>query len=287
MPILDLITPRAHDLGGGFVVRRALPSAKHQAVGPFIFFDHFGPVTVTPESHHDVRPHPHIGLATVTYLFEGAMMHRDSLGYTQRIEPGAINWMTAGRGIVHSERLPEDLRGKTFTNHGLQLWAALPGPHEETEPGFSHTPAQSIPTLSMPGISLRVLIGSAFGLTSPVATFQETLYLDVQAEANSTLTLPASPLERAVYSVDHIIVIDGVAVEPGMLALLQPDADASISSPQGARFAVVGGSPLDGHRHMWWNFVSSSKERIEQAKAAWAAQQMGVVPGEHEWIPLP
>lgn len=287
MPILDLITPRAHDLGGGFVVRRALPSAKRQAVGPFIFFDHFGPVTVTPESHHDVRPHPHIGLATVTYLFEGAMMHRDSLGYTQRIEPGAINWMTAGRGIVHSERLPEDLRGKTFTNHGLQLWAALPTAHEETEPGFSHTPVEKIPALSVPGITLRVLIGSAFGLTSPVATFQETLYLDVQAEANSTLTLPASPLERAVYSVDQIIVIDGVAVEPGILALLQPDADASISSPQGARFAVVGGSPLDGHRHMWWNFVSSSKERIEQAKAAWAAQQMGTVPGEHEWIPLP
>lgn len=287
MPILDLITPRAHDLGGGFVVRRALPSSKRQTVGPFIFFDHFGPVTVTPESHHDVRPHPHIGLATVTYLFEGAMMHRDSLGYAQRIEPGAINWMTAGRGIVHSERLPEDLRDKTFTNHGLQLWAALPTAHEEAEPGFSHTPAASIPVVNLPGVTLRVLIGSAFGLTSPVATFQQTLYLDVQANANSTLELPASSLERAVYSVDQIIVIDGVAVEPGVLALLQPGAAASISSPQGARFAVIGGSPLDGHRHIWWNFVSSRKERIDEAKAAWAAQQMGVVPGEHEWIPLP
>ncbi len=287
MPILDLITPRAHDLGAGFVVRRALPSSKRQAVGPFIFFDHFGPVTVTPESRHDVRPHPHIGLATVTYLFEGAMMHRDSLGVTQRIEPGAINFMTAGRGVVHSERVPEDLRTQSFVNHGLQLWLALPTAFEETAPAFSHTPAAEIPTLQLAGVTLRVLIGQAFGASSPVPTFQETLYLDLQTEPNATLELPAAKLERAVYCVDQIIIIDGVALEPGVLALLPPDAPANISSPQGAHFVVIGGTPLDGNRHIWWNFVSSRKERIEQAKLAWANQQMGSVPGEHEWIPLP
>ena len=287
MPILDLITPRAHDLGGGFVVRRALPSSKRQAVGPFIFFDHFGPVTVTPESRHDVRPHPHIGLATVTYLFEGAMLHRDSLGVTQRIEPGAINFMTAGRGVVHSERVPEDLRSQSFVNHGLQLWLALPAAFEETAPTFSHTAAADIPTLHLPGVTLRVLIGQAFGASSPVPTYQETLYLDLQAEPSATLELPAASLERAVYCVDQIIIIDGVALEPGVLALLQPDAPATISTPHGARLVVIGGAPLGGHRHIWWNFVSSRKERIEQAKVAWANQQMGSVPGEHEWIPLP
>ncbi|MEN9867733.1 MAG: hypothetical protein RL748_3323 [Pseudomonadota bacterium] len=287
MPILDLISPHTHDLGGGFVVRRALPSSKRQAVGPFIFFDHFGPVAVTPGSNIDVRPHPHIGLATVTYLFEGAMMHRDSLGVTQRIEPGAVNWMTAGRGVVHSERVPEDLRASSYTSHGLQLWAALPLESEEVEPAFSHTPADAIPQLQLPGVTLRVLIGSAFGLTSPVPTFQPTLYLDVQAEANAALELPASPLERAIYSIDHIIIVDGQALEPGVLALLQADAPVAISCPHGARLTVIGGAPMDGHRHMWWNFVSSRKERIEQAKQAWAAQQMGTVPGEQEWIPLP
>lgn len=287
MPILDLITPRTHDLGGGFVVRRALPSSKRQAVGPFIFFDHFGPVTVTPQSELDVRPHPHIGLATVTYLFEGAMMHRDSLGVIQRIEPGAINWMTAGRGVVHSERVPEDLRTQTFTNHGLQLWLALPVASEEVEPAFAHTSAAQIPVWQADGVMLRVLIGSAFGLTSPVQTFQEMLYVDVQAEANASLSLPAFALELALYSIDQIIIVDGVALEPGVMALLQTDQPSQVSAPQGARFVVLGGSPLDGHRHLWWNFVSSRKERIEQAKAAWAAQEMGAVPGEHEWIPLP
>lgn len=286
MPILDLITPRAHDLGGGFVVRRALPSSKRQAVGPFVFFDHFGPVQETPGSAHDVRPHPHIGLATVTYLFEGAMMHRDSLGYSQRIEPGAVNWMTAGRGVVHSERKPEDLLEQRFTNHGLQLWAALPVTSEEVEPGFCHTAASAIPVLELGGATVRVLIGSAFGLTSPVATFQETLYLDIESAPNAVLELAAGVAERAVYSIDQIIIVDGVALEPGVLAMLA-DAPASIATPQGARYAVIGGSPLDGHRHMWWNFVSSRKERIAEAKAAWAAQQMGSVPGEHEWIPLP
>ncbi|MBI3230186.1 MAG: pirin family protein [Burkholderiales bacterium] len=287
MPILDLLTPRAHDLGGGMVVKRVLPSAKKQAVGPFIFFDHFGPVQVTPQSQHDVRPHPHIGLATVTYLFDGAMMHRDSMGVTQRIEPGALNWMTAGRGVVHSERRPEDLRETSYINHGLQLWVALPTADEEIEPSFQHIPAADIPQWQGDGITARILVGTAFGLQSPVQTLQEMLYLDVQAEANSSFTLPASDLELALYSPEQIIIVDGVALEPGVMALLQPQVATTISIVQSARFVVLGGSKLDGHRHIWWNFVSSRKERIEQAKLAWAAQEMGTVPGEQEWIPLP
>ncbi len=193
MPIEKLIPPRGRDLGGGFMVRRLLPSvAPQQGVGPFVFFDHFGPITSRPGDNHDVRPHPHIGLATVTYLFEGAMMHRDSLGSVQRIEPGAINWMTAGRGIVHSERTPADLKQKEYVAHGLQLWAALPEAHEETAPAFSHTPATAIPEWSAPGVRVRVLVGDAFGLRSPVTTYSETLYLDVFAETGATLVLPAS-----------------------------------------------------------------------------------------------
>jgi len=213
MPIAELIRPRLRDIGGGFVVQRLLPTLPRQSVGPFVFFDHFGPITAQPDANFDVRPHPHIGLSTVTYLFDGAMMHRDSLGSVQRIEPGAINWMTAGRGIVHSERAPEDLRGTTYDIHGLQLWAALPKAHEETNPAFFHTPAAAIPALSQPGIRTRVLIGNAFGQQSPVKTFSTTLYVDVAAEPGVTLALPSEPgIERAVYSVDLPIVADGSEV---------------------------------------------------------------------------
>jgi redox-sensitive bicupin YhaK (pirin superfamily) len=291
MPVVELIRPRLRDIGGGFMVRRLLPTLPTQSVGPFVFFDHFGPVTTHPDDNHDVRPHPHIGLSTVTYLFDGAMLHRDSLGSVQRIEPGAINWMTAGRGIVHSERAPEDLRGTTYDIHGLQLWAALPKAFEETEPGFFHTPTGALPTWSQPGIRSRVLIGNAFGLQSPVQTFSTTLYIDVAAEPESTLTLPFDPglahLERAVYSVDRPIVADGSEVPPFTMAVLAPGREATIVAPRGARYVVIGGEPLDGHRTVWWNFVSSSKERIERAKADWREQRMGQIPGEHEWIPLP
>ena len=289
MPVEDQLRARDKDLGGGFTVRRLLPSARRPAVGPFVFFDHFGPVTTHPGDNHDVRPHPHIGLATVTYLFEGAMMHRDTLGSVQRIEPGAINWMTAGRGIVHSERMPPDLRDSTNVVHGLQLWAALPKVFEESAPAFHHTPAEAIPTVSQSGTHVRVLIGNAFGERSPVATFAPTLYLEVVIEKGATLQLPndGNAFERAIYSVDQPLVIDGIEVPAFTLAVLTPGAPATISAPHGARCAIVGGEPLDGPRFLWWNFVSSSKERIERAKDDWATQRMGQIAGEHEWIPLP
>jgi redox-sensitive bicupin YhaK (pirin superfamily) len=287
MAVARLVHARMHDLGGGFMVRRLLPSLGQQGVGPFVFFDHFGPIDVKPENNFDVRPHPHIGLATVTYLFEGAMVHRDSLGHTRRIEPGAINWMTAGKGIVHSERRPEDLSARVYTNHGLQLWAALPTEYEEVEPGFIHTPAHHIPVVAQGGASVRILIGSAFGLTSPVATFGETLYLDVNARRDAILTLEPSDRERAVYSVHRDVIIDDLIVERGSLAMLEPEAPTRITAPEGARYVVIGGAPTDGRRHIWWNFVSSRKERSEQAKEDWAAQRMGVIPDESEWIPLP
>jgi redox-sensitive bicupin YhaK (pirin superfamily) len=287
MAIERLLQARVHDLGGGMMVRRLLPAPELQGVGPFVFFDHFGPIQVEPKNNFDVRPHPHIGLATVTYLFDGAMVHRDSLGHTQRIEPGAINWMTAGRGIVHSERRPADLNMRVYSMHGLQLWAALPTDHEEVEAAFIHTAAGEIPNLTLEGASVRVLIGSAFGMISPVTTFQETLYLDVTARRGSVIDLEPKDLERAVYSVDNDIVVDGITVERGNLAILVAGAATRITAPSGARYVVIGGAPIDGHRHIWWNLVSSRRERIEQAKRDWVAQRMGVIPGETEWIPLP
>jgi redox-sensitive bicupin YhaK (pirin superfamily) len=286
MPIVNILKPRLHDIGGGMVVRRLLPAHGQRSVGPFVFFDHFGPIDVRPENNFDVRPHPHIGLATVTYLFEGAMVHRDSMGYVQRIEPGAINWMTAGRGVVHSERRPKELQDIVHTNHGLQLWAALPEKDEEVEPALFHTPAELIPIRKEGGVTARVLIGNAYALTSPVRTFAETLYLDIQVDPGSTLTLASAQVERALYTIDNPVTVDGEKVDSCTLAVLGPDA-ATIAAPIGARLMVIGGEPIDGYRHMWWNFVSSRKERIEQAKDDWLAQRMGAVTGDNEWIPLP
>jgi redox-sensitive bicupin YhaK (pirin superfamily) len=291
MPIEELLRPRARDLGGGFMVRRLLPAFPKQAVGPFVFFDHFGPVVTHPGDDHDVRPHPHIGLATVTYLFEGAILHRDSLGTVQRIEPGAINWMTAGSGIVHSERTPPDLRDTIYTAHGLQLWAALPKGAEENGPEFNHTPASAIPTWTQAGLEGRVLIGEAFGRRSPVKTFAGTLYLDIAAAPDAALELPAQyggvEYERAVYSADQPLRVDGTEVPAFTMAVLAPGAPATIVAPLGARYVVAGGEALDGPRFIWWNFVSSSKERIERAKDDWTQQRIGRIPGETEWIPLP
>ena len=287
MTISNFFKAHDKDLGGGFAVRRVLPAAAKQAVGPFIFFDHFGPVDAPPEANHDVRPHPHIGLATVTYLYEGAIVHRDSLGSVQRIEPGAINWMTAGSGIVHSERVPADLVGKPRRSHGLQLWAALPREHEEVAPGFVHTPAHAIPVAAFEGGHARVLIGSAFGLTSPVATFSETLYLDIRLDAGGELVLDDLPEEAAIYPVGGELFIDGEALEPGMMAYLEPYTGARVTSATGVQFVVIGGAPLDGHRFLFWNFVSSSKERLAQAADDWEQQRYAKVPGETEWIPLP
>ncbi|QBK05693.1 pirin family protein [Hylemonella gracilis] len=287
------------DLGGGFTVSRVLPSAQRQSVGPFLFFDHMGPVTETPGREHDVRPHPHIGLATVTYLFEGAQMHRDSVGSLQRIEPGAVNWMTAGRGIVHSERKPDDLVDASYGVHGLQLWAALPRAQEEVAPSFAHTPANAIPEITADGHSVRVLIGEAFGVKSPVQVYMPTLYLDVKLPEGGIFELPPLYEERAVYAVDQPLLLDcpdGAQVEVGqrqMAVLPNQDVDAGGGSvrikagERPSRFVVIGGAPLDGHRHMYWNFVSTRKERIVQACADWEAQRMGQVPGETEFIPLP
>ena len=287
MTISNLLKGHEKDLGGGFVVRRYLPSAIKQAVGPFIFFDHFGPVDVPLDADHDVRPHPHIGLATVTYLFEGAMDHRDSIGTFQRIEPGAINWMTAGRGIVHSERTPKDLVGKPHRTHGLQLWAALPVAHEEDEPGFCHTPSADIPELTVDGARVRVLIGSAFGRTSPVKTFSRTLYLDVILKAGQELALSGLPEEAAIYPVGGDLEIDGTPLEKNNMALLSTGSTQLVKATSEAHFVVIGGEPLDGRRFMSWNFVSSSKERIVKAGEDWEAQRFDKVPGETEWIPLP
>ena len=286
MTSLQLIQPHPKDLGGGFLVRRCLPSVTRQAVGPFLFFDHFGPITAQPSDNHDVRPHPHIGLATVTYLFEGAMLHRDSTGVVQRIEPGAINWMTAGRGIVHSERTPDDLRGVPRRSHGLQLWCALPAEHEEDEPSFVHTPASAIPSVERPGATVRVLIGEAFGARSPVATLSPTLYLDIALAAGAALVLPDAAPERAVYAVDGDVEIDGELVLAGTMAVLAPGCTPTLHAAAGARLAVIGGAPL-GHRFMVWNFVSSSRERIVQAQDDWEAQRFDKVAGETEFIPLP
>jgi hypothetical protein len=282
---LQTLLPQAKDLGGGFVVRRLLPAAARQAVGPFLFFDHFGPIVAAPGDNHDVRPHPHIGLATVTYLFDGAMLHRDSLGAVQRIEPGAINWMTAGRGIVHSERTPDDLRAVTRRLHGLQLWAALPAADEEMAPSFVHTPAAAIPALEVGGARLRVLIGSAFGATSPVAVRSPTLYLDIALAAGDALPLPPAA-ERAIYVVDGHVELDGQAVPPYTMVLLAAGDEPMLAATDEARVVLVGGEPL-GHRLLWWNFVASRRERLLQAGEDWEAQRFPAVPGETEFIPLP
>lgn len=283
-PVL-VLNPVSKDLGGGFVVRRLLPAVQRQAVGPFLFFDHFGPLDVRPGDDHDVRAHPHIGLATVTYLFEGAMLHRDSLGVVQRIEPGAINWMTAGRGIVHAERTPDDLRGVARRMHGLQLWVALPEADEELAPAFVHTPADALPALEVGGARLRVLVGEAFGAASPVAVRSPTLYLDIALSAGDAFPLPPAR-ERAVYGVDGVYRLDGEAVEPRRMVLIAEGDEPMISADADARVVLVGGEPL-GPRFMWWNFVSSRRQRIAQAADDWAQGRFAPVPGETEFIPLP
>jgi redox-sensitive bicupin YhaK (pirin superfamily) len=287
MPIQLLLNGHEKDLGGGFLVRRLLPAAQHRSVGPFIFFDHFGPGEELPGANHDVRPHPHIGLATVTYLFDGAMMHRDSLGTEQLIEPGAINWMTSGRGIVHSERKPDHLSDTPYVNHGLQLWTALPLEQEEVDPSFSHTPAEAIPEINVGDARVRVLVGEAFGAKSPVPALSPTLYLDVSLPAGGRIELPALAPEQALYVVESDVEVDGRALPQRSMAVLAADQPSVVFAPSGARVVVIGGAPLDAPRHMWWNFVSSRKDRILQASADWDAMRMGVVPGDDEFIPLP
>jgi len=285
-PVEIEIVPRSRDLGG-FEVRRALPSGRRRMVGPFVFFDQMGPSVLRPGSGLDVRPHPHIGLATITYLFRGEILHRDSLGMVQPIRPGAVNWMTAGRGIVHSERTPPELRPAGPELFGIQAWIALPAQREETAPGFSHHAAADLPLVEDTGLRLRVIAGAAYGSRSPVATFSETLYVDAALAAGAVLPVEPTHEERALYLAEGAVEIAGRRHEPGRLLVLGAGEALTVSAPQPARLLLLGGEPMDGPRFIWWNFVSSRKERIEQAKADWRAGRFGQVPGETEWTPLP
>lgn len=281
-----IIVPRARDLGG-FSVRRALPSPRRQMVGPFIFFDQMGPAQFLSGHGIDVRPHPHIGLATVTYLFEGEITHRDSLGSALPIRPGALNWMSAGRGIVHSERTGEEERAQGHQLSGIQSWVALPRAAEEGEPAFVHHDAGELPILNGEGKSVRVIAGGMWGLTSPVKTASATIYADATLEDGAKLPFDAEHEERAIYTVSGAIEIAGDVFGPNQLLVFKPGDRITVTAKGPARFMLLGGEPMDGPRYIWWNFVSSRKERIEQAKADWKSARFDSVPGEHEYIPLP
>lgn len=285
--IEQVIVPRARDLGG-FSVRRALPSLKRQMVGPFIFFDQMGPAVFTAGQGIDVRPHPHIGLSTVTYLFDGAMMHRDSLGSAQRIEPGAVNLMTAGRGIVHSERTGPEDRASGQRLSGIQSWLALPKTHEEIDPAFLHAAREELPFVDAPGLRLRVIMGEMFGNRAPVSFPWPLLYAEAVMAPGAVLPFDPEQEERAIYTVAGEIDIAGDTFGPGQLLVFKPGDRISILATSQARIMLLGGEPMDGPRHIWWNFVSSSKERIDQAKSEWKTGRFDTVPGDaEEFIPLP
>ncbi len=280
-----VVEPRARDLGG-FTVRRVLPSRDRQMVGPFVFFDHMGPAEFAPGEGINVRPHPHIGLATVTYLFEGEILHRDSLGFAQRIRPGAVNLMTAGKGIVHSERAGDDL-DTAARLHGIQSWMALPDSRQEIDPAFVHYPADDLPEFETESVRVRVIIGEAFGHGSPVSVHAPMLYLECRMPGGTTLTLPDNYDERAAYVVDGAVAIDGRTHDAGNMAIAREGATVTLEAKTDSRVMIIGGTNL-GHRHIWWNFVSTSRERIEQAKDDWRAMRFGTIPGDDdEFIPLP
>ncbi len=279
------IVPRIRELGDGFNVRRALPSGAIRSVGPFVFFDAFGPTVLGPGTGLDVRPHPHIGLATVTYLIEGEILHRDSLGTEATIRPGEVNWMTAGRGIVHSERTPAALRLQGSTVYGLQTWVALPSAHEEDAPSFVHH--ATLPMLEAPGLSMRVILGRFADVVSPVATLSETLYADATLDAGTRLDWSGDIAERALYVVEGSLVVADAQIDAGMMLVFTPGVPLVIVAATPSRVMLLGGEPLDGPRFVWWNFVSSRKERIREAAEDWKAQRFATVPGETEFIPLP
>src|SRR5215469_3049473 len=283
-----VIEPRTRDLGDGFEVRRVLPYAKRHMVGPFIFFDHFGPTNFRAGIGLDVRPHPHIGLATITYLFDGEIMHRDSLGNAQVIQPGAVNWMTAGRGIAHSERTPPAVRQHESAIYGIQSWVALPRAREEIEPAFEHVPAPSLPLIEGDGISARLIAGTLFGKTSPVATQSPIFYADVTLRAGATVTMAPDYTQRAAYLLEGAVDCAGVRHAPPHMLVFDSKARVAITAREPARLLLIGGEPLDGERHIWWNLVSSSAERIEQAKRDWQGGRFPKIPGDsEEFIPLP
>jgi redox-sensitive bicupin YhaK (pirin superfamily) len=281
-----VIVPRTSDLGG-FSVRRALPSSQRRMVGPFIFLDHMGPAEFRAGQGIDVRPHPHIGLATVTYLFAGEIVHRDSLNNRVPIRPGAVNWMSAGRGIAHSERTAAERRVAGEPLHGLQCWVALPADQEEGAPGFAHHDAAALPAERSEGKTIRVVAGTLYGRTSPVQTGWDTIFADVDLAAGAKLPLDPDAQERAIYLVSGEIEIAGDRFEAGRLLVFKPGDRITVTALAPTRLALVGGAAMDGPRHIWWNFVSSRRERIEQAKADWKAGRFDAVPGETELIPLP
>jgi len=282
-----LVEPRVHDLGNGFLVRRAVPTLQARSVGPFVFVDHVGPVVFERGQGMDVRPHPHIGLATVTFLWEGAIHHRDSLGSDQVIRPGDVNWMTAGRGISHSERTPAAERALGSQTHGMQTWVALPQAHEETDPAFFHHPASALPRQERAGSLLRVIAGRSYGEESPVRVFADTLNVAIDLEPDAELVLDSGHVERALYVLEGEAQLDGRDIPSRHLILPDRGTRPVLRARTPLKAMLLGGEPLDGHRHLWWNFVSSSKERIEQAKADWAAGRFGHIEGDDEFIPLP
>lgn len=282
-----VVRSRPRDLGG-FAVRRTLPSAQRRLVGPFVFWDHMGPASFEPGHGIDVRPHPHVNLATVTYLFEGELVHKDSLGSDQAIRPGAVNWMTAGRGIAHSERTGPELRRHGSHMHGIQSWVALPRAHEETEPSFHHHAADTIPETSRDGARLRIIAGTAYGQTSPVHVFSPMFYVEARLSTGARLELPDEHEERAAYVVEGSVACDAETFGPGDMLVARPRATLAVKALEPARVMLLGGAPLDGARHIWWNFVSSSEERIERAKRDWKEGRFPKIPGDQvEFIPLP
>jgi redox-sensitive bicupin YhaK (pirin superfamily) len=285
---IDLVVvPRSVDVGH-FTVRRALPHVKRRMVGPFIFFDHFGPAEFHSGQGIDVRPHPHIGLATVTFLFDGEIMHRDSLGTAVAIRPGEVNWMTAGRGIVHSERTAADRRVEGEPIHGLQCWVAMPAADEESAPAFSHHDSAALPLLSSEGKRVRIVAGSAYGERSPVTTHSDTLFADVTLSAGAVLPVDPGTEERAIYIISGEVEIAGDLFAAGRLLIFRPGDPIGVNAITDTRLVLLGGAAMDGPRHIWWNFVSSRKERIEQAKADWKLARFDTVPGDdQEFIPLP
>lgn len=286
--IEGIILPNVRDLGG-FSVRRALPSAQRRMVGPFIFFDQMGPVMFGAGEASDVRPHPHIGLSTLTYLFDGEMIHRDSAGHRETIKAGEVNWMTAGGGIVHSERFPEEVHARGGNLFGTQIWVALPKASEEIAPAFSHHDKAALPVFADGGSQITLVAGSGFGQSSPVPVYSDLMYVDVRLEIGSRFKVPAEHVERAAYVITGGIAIDGQdgAFPPNQLIVFKPGAEVILTATEPTRLVLIGGEPFPEKRHVYWNFVSSSRDRIEAAKADWRARKFPEIAGETEFIPLP
>lgn len=284
-PVRTAIKPRPRDLGD-FEVRRVLPAVEARSIGPFVFFDHMGPAVFPPGKGIDVRPHPHIGLSTLTWLFDGSLVHRDSVGAVKEIRPGEVNWMTAGSGVVHSERSSDAFRAANARIEGIQTWHALPAEHEEIDPSFEHYSAGDIPVVEQGGVRIALIAGGAFGMVSPMKVYSETLYADVRIEAGAQFGVPLGTAERALYIVSGQIEIAGQLFDDKQMLVLEEHAAPAITSPHGAHLMLIGGEPI-GPRKLWWNLVSTRPERIEQAKADWTAGRFDTVPDDDEFIPLP